>query len=195
MPNLTRRWHKSSIFGPGPRRALDRGQRAIWKARIELYRRAGQLTDGAAHVALALVKRLGTDGRCDPSHTTLAEDASESISTVKRALDALQELGLVWWVRRLIREGWRTEQTSNAYALAIGPTPELAPSTDAQSDRATQKLRFSNRYKPEIQASTIPEGDRIEARMALAAIAARRQAAVLAGLTAKRLTRGAVALA
>ena len=174
MPNPTRRWHKSSIFGEGPRRALNKGQRAIWKARIELYRRAGRLTDGFAHVALALVKRLGTDGRLDPSHTTLAEDAAESVSTVKRALDALQELGLVWWVRRLIREGWRTEQTSNGYALAIGPTPDPAPRTEAQNERATQKLRFSNRYEPQIPASTIPQACIVEARAARAESASLR---------------------
>ena len=35
--------------------------------------RAGRVTDGEAYVGQALLKRLGQDGRCDPSHQTLAK--------------------------------------------------------------------------------------------------------------------------
>jgi hypothetical protein len=70
---ISRRYRRNSIFGDGHRVPLDRERRAVWKARIEMHRRAGRLTDGHAFVALALVRRLGTDGRLDPSHATLAD--------------------------------------------------------------------------------------------------------------------------
>ena len=35
-----RPWHRNSAFGPGPRRPLDRERRVVWKARIEMHRRA-----------------------------------------------------------------------------------------------------------------------------------------------------------
>src|SRR3954453_12720420 len=103
MSNHPRPWHRGSIFGDGHRVPMDREHRAVWKARVEIHRKAGRITDGYSYVALALLKRLGTDGRCDPSHQTLADDSGESVDTVKRALKALHGLSLVEWLRRLIR--------------------------------------------------------------------------------------------
>jgi hypothetical protein len=40
-----------------------------------------------------------------------------SVDTVQRALDRLRSLGLLFWQRRFVRDGWRCEQTSNAYVL------------------------------------------------------------------------------
>lgn len=60
---------------------------------------------------------ISTDGRCDPGHDTLADDAGCCARTVRRGLDALRALGLVMWQRRIVRAGWRTSQTSNAYLL------------------------------------------------------------------------------
>jgi hypothetical protein len=51
--------------------------------------------DGETYVGAALLRRLGQDGRCDPPHQTLADDSGESISTVKRALAAFRDCGLV----------------------------------------------------------------------------------------------------
>jgi DNA-binding transcriptional MocR family regulator len=117
---------------------MDQDRRAVWHARIELHRRAGNLTDGMAYVARALLKRLGQDGQCDPSHETLAADSGESVSTVKRALRALLALGMVSWVRRLVRAGWRCAQTSNQYLLSLGKAPEIrGADCDAQNERET----------------------------------------------------------
>jgi hypothetical protein len=76
-------------------------------------------------VGEALVRRVGTDGQCDPSHATLAQDAACEPRTVQRATDAMRDLGLIRWQRRLVRAGWRTEQTTNAYELV--PTLAAAP--------------------------------------------------------------------
>ena len=133
-----RPWRADSVFGEGPRLPMDQDRRAVWHARIELHRRAGNLTDGMAYVARALLKRLGQDGQCDPSHETLAADSGESVSTVKRALRALLALGMVSWVRRLVRAGWRCAQTSNQYLLSLGKAPEIrGADCDAQNERET----------------------------------------------------------
>lgn len=129
-----RPWHKGSVFGDGPRRPLDADQRRAWLARAELERRASRLTALHVVVGRALLCRLGVDGQCDPSHATLAADAGASESTVRRALAALRDAGLLAWEQRLVRRPWpqggpgasRAEQTSNAYALTL-PTGPIRP--------------------------------------------------------------------
>jgi hypothetical protein len=124
-PHHPRPWHRGSIFGEGPRIPRDREQRAVWKARLGLFRRAGRLTALHVEVGLALLRRLGTDGRCEPAHDTLARDAGCGVRTVQRALAALRDCGLAYWVNRLVRAAWRAEQTSNAYILTLGPAPDF----------------------------------------------------------------------
>ena len=120
MPNPhPRPWHRGSEFGDGLRFPLDRERRAVWKARLDLARRAGRLTALHEKIGLALLRRQGTDGRCDPSHDTIAADVGCCPRTVRTALAALSELGMVKWVNRLVRVGHRTEQTSNAYTLIV----------------------------------------------------------------------------
>jgi hypothetical protein len=109
-----RPYRAGSVFGDGPRRALDRDQRARFTFLLNAHYRASRITPKGEKVGLALLKRLGADGRCDPSHETLAGDASCDEKTVRRALDTLKGLGLVRWVNRLLRDGWRAAQTSNA---------------------------------------------------------------------------------
>jgi len=110
-------WHRGSEYGPGPRRPLDREQRARFRFLLNMHHRVGRLTRAARDVGEALVRRLGADGRCDPTHATLASDAACDARTVRRATASLRDLGLLAWRTRLVRSGWRAEQTSNAYEL------------------------------------------------------------------------------
>ena len=122
--------------------ALDRERRAVWKARLKIHRRAGRITADQCEVAEALLRRLGSNGRCDPSHATLADDSGESINTVKRAMKALANCGMLGWVRRLVRAGQRVVQTSNAYVLTLGEPPKIpANRCEAQSGRAIRPER------------------------------------------------------
>lgn len=97
----------------------------------ELERKARRLIALQVAVGEVLLRRLGTDGRCDPSYATLAKDAKCDPSTVLRALKAV---GLLTWERRLVRCAWpeggpsatRAEQTSNAYELRLPDRP-IAP--------------------------------------------------------------------
>jgi hypothetical protein len=130
MPSLhhPKPWHRGSVFGPGPRVPLDRERRARFRWLLDAHHRAGRLTRAARDVGEALLRRHGTDGRCDPAHATLAADAACCDRTVRRATAALRALGLLRWCNRLIRHagtGWRAEQTSTAYELvpAVAPPP------------------------------------------------------------------------
>jgi hypothetical protein len=189
MSNHPRPWHRGSVFGDGHRVPMDRERRAVWKARVEIHRRAGALTDGGSYVALALLKRLGTDGRCDPSHQTLADDSGESIDTVKRALKALHKLGMIDWLRRVCRAGRRIWQTSNSYILAlcqpVNPVlafaKRLVGRCEGDSARETTKCEI---YKglPKDPADRrvfdVPTEDRLSALAALQEAGRRRAAAL-----------------
>src|SRR3954454_22481547 len=118
-------WHAGSLFTPGPRRPLTRDQRRIWSARLELHRRARDLTALHVEVGRALLRRLGDDGRLDPSHATLADDAGCCERTVREALRRLNRLGLVSWLRRPVRTRDGVRQTSNSYGLHMGEAPAV----------------------------------------------------------------------
>jgi hypothetical protein len=70
---------------------------------------------------------LGENGRCDPSYACLAQDADCSVRTVQRACDAIRDLGLLRWTRRLVRNGPFVEQTSNAFELTPANTAATLP--------------------------------------------------------------------
>ena len=170
MPNAhPRPYHAGSLFGAGPRRPLDREQRARFRYLLNMHRRARHLTPLAEIVGNALVKRLSTDGQCDPAHDTIAADAGCCARTVRRALDALRALGLVVWQRRLVREGWRTSQTSNAYVLvplATANPPEVrALRCGGQTGRETLQKDISTVQQT---AMIVTERERIAAQAALA---------------------------
>jgi hypothetical protein len=122
---------KTGIFGPGPRVPMDRERRAVFKAKLLLQRRPGRLTIAAAAIGRVLIDMLGPDGTLCPSLATIAERARVSVATVKRALAQLRDCGFLLWTRRLTRcaaNGWRTEQDTNAYVLAV-------PACEAHNER------------------------------------------------------------
>ena len=140
-----RPWRRDSVFGDGRRVPLDRERRARFRFLLSAHRRARRLTPTAELVGTALLKRLGADGQCDPSHATLAADVGCSARTVGRATAAMRDLGLLRWDQRLIRADWRAEQTSNAYELVPAPVPAMVlpvPRCGGQNGRATLKERF-----------------------------------------------------
>jgi hypothetical protein len=174
-----RRYRPDSLFGPGPRRRLDREQRARFKFLLNAHARAGRLPAKQKWVGGALLKRLGDDGQCDPSHDTLAADAAVSVRTVKRATVTMRGLGLLRWQHRIVRAGWRTEQTSNAYTLSLTENPP--PRCECQSGRRTVRVLLS---------TTEPPADRVEALAAMAA----RQAVMQERLLKRYAASGGIGL-
>lgn len=184
MPTAHRHpWHRDSLFGDGPRRPLDREQRARFKFLLNAHRRARRLTPHAELVGNALVRRLSVEGRCDPGHDAIANDAGCCARTVRRALDALKALGLVLWQRRIVRDGWRVAQTSNAYVLVPQATTEIRSiCTGGQRVRQTRIKSF---VTAQHAVSDVPPEDRSAAHAALARVAAQRQAALCERLANK----------
>jgi hypothetical protein len=185
MSNAHKRsWHHNSVFGDGPRQPLNRDERARFKFLLNAHHKAGRITRACRDIGLALLKRLGTTGRCDPSHATLAADAGcKTAKTAERATAALKALGLLSWVRRLVRTsatGWRAEQTSNQYCLLPSLTSLNAP---RHCDR--QNVAETNSFDRSKESSFVPLFSDDERAAALAALAERRRV-VLEMLTRAR---------
>jgi hypothetical protein len=151
---------------------LDRNQRARFRFLLNAHRQARRLTRAARDVGGALLKRLGENGHLDPSYRTLARDADCDPRTVGRALTAMRALGLIRWDRRIVRSGWRAEQTSNAYELLTMATePEPLPRSGFRCDgQNARETRFVLIQKPdfevrEAQAALARARQRMEARM------------------------------
>jgi hypothetical protein len=166
-------WHRGSLFGGGPRRRLDRNERARFRYLLKAHTTAGRITPKGEWTGEALLKRVGVDGRCDPSHATRAA-AARGIdpSTVRDALKAMHRCGLVTWQRRIVREGEQVEQTSNAYVLL----PALmAVRCDMESPRPTGLVDISTRLASVQKPDFVSPEARQEARAALNRVASQRQ--------------------
>jgi hypothetical protein len=87
-------------------------------------------------VLLTLHSFRGHGGIAWPSQVTLAERANCDERTVRRALVAAADLGLVSWTERRVRAGWRWIRTSNLYRFVV-PTTAVRPlvSTTEHCDR------------------------------------------------------------
>jgi DNA-binding IclR family transcriptional regulator len=142
---MARRWRKDSEFGPGMRLPMDREQRAVWRARLRLWRRPRGLTLGAVAVGQALLGLLGQDGRLDPSVATLAALARVSAGTAHDALRRLREAGFVIWVRRLTRVGWQAHQISNSYALTVPGVENRPLAHDSRKQRGVHSNLIQKR--------------------------------------------------
>src|SRR5690348_12354056 len=170
MPSLhPRPWRRGSLFGPGPRRPLTRDERARFRFLLRAHARAGRLTPRGEWIGLALLKRLGVDGRCDPAHATLAGDTDCGERTVRRALVLMRALGLLRWQTRLVRAGWRAEQTSNAYELVPSAAALLVPDCGGHSGRGTKRVCTDRAMRIEPDSAEV-----LEARAALALVAEKR---------------------
>jgi hypothetical protein len=121
-----------------------------WTTRIWLEYRAGSLTRAARDVLLTLHTFRGTGGQCWPSHATLADRAKCCIRTVLRALQAAQRLGLVDWVERRVRAGWRWLRSSNIYRFMTPMMPVIAAArpvsnAPALTDSMAAEVRVSKK--------------------------------------------------
>lgn len=94
-----------------------------WTRRVWAEFDGGLLTRAARDVMLTLRTFRGAGGQCWPSHATLANRAACDVRTVQRALAQGRHLGLVDWIERRVRKGWRWLRTSNRYTFQTPETP------------------------------------------------------------------------
>ncbi len=111
-----------------------------WTARCWQEFRAGNLTRASRDVLLTLATYRGPGGVAWPSHDTLAARAGCCVRTVQRALQAARELGLVSWIERRVRAGWRWLRTSNAYRLTT-PLEAVRPGQSRRRVTTGQPVR------------------------------------------------------
>jgi len=184
---------REKIFGYDFGRGMDRNL----KARIEVYARAwswknrkpgqhkGPLTRATFEVLnkLLWVFHNSKSGRCFPSHKAIAEKAGCAVSTVAKALDALEAAGFLTWANRLVRVTFRgipkLIRTSNAYAFHLpqndlgnlSPQRKMAkrPKSDKQGGTLTQDLSYILE-----RMESVDNHDSPGARKALEALAASR---------------------
>lgn len=172
MLNVHRR-RREKVFGPGRAVPLDRNA----KVRVMTLARAlsrptepgkayGELSAKFLSVLEALVWGFhnAATGRCYPSYERIAERAGCARSTVYEAIKALERVGLLSWVNRLVRireigpdlfgkarNRWRVIRTSNAYVL-IDPQARrsrFASKSETRGETADQDLKL----KPPIAAT------------------------------------------
>jgi hypothetical protein len=138
LPNHLRP-RREKIFGEGPRVPLNREAkiriahlaRAL-KHKTERGKHYGVLTGKFVDVLHAMLWLIhdGRSGQCNPSYATIADKAGCAMSTVCEAIKALELVGILSWVNRIVRvrirerdlwgqwtTTWRVLRTSNAYVF------------------------------------------------------------------------------
>lgn len=107
------------------------------KARIRAAFLARDITHHGYIIAETLLGMLGRDGRCDPTHSTLAALARSSERTVRRVLNTLRDLGILDWINTVLPTAQGRRQTSNNYLWTPDrkPLSEQPHTPDGQTGR------------------------------------------------------------
>jgi DNA-binding MarR family transcriptional regulator len=141
------RYRRGSVFVMDPRAhstPLDRNQRAKILAQAEAIerrtkvkgRRSGVLGLTGLAVLRALVLQYN-NGICNPSYSELQRRTGFCRQTIARALRALEAVGLIRVVRRLVRKVVdgivRVVQGTNLYAFQVGGLLNIGPLPIARS--------------------------------------------------------------
>lgn len=164
-------WRATSLFGCGPRVPLNRDQRGIITQRLRSFRLRREITALHEQVGLELLRLLGADGRLDPSQATLAARTGCCERTVSTALRRFRALGLLEWVRRLVRLGQQVRQTSNAYTFRLSEPAPAVIHCDRKLCREAILLKVSPAVPRLLE-------DRAAALAALQAVSQRREVAI-----------------
>jgi hypothetical protein len=161
------RFHKECVFGPGRPEKRTKRQVATYAEAIKRHTARGNLTVCWAFVLYALPSWFNwKDGRCDPSHETIADQVDLSVKTVQRAFAMAKRLGLIGWDQRKVEtKGGEICQVTNQYRIL----PGLAEPTDAPKVAPPSRERPSIRIK-ESESGCSDSTNPIE--KALAALAA-----------------------
>ncbi len=153
---------REKVFGAGRPRRMDRNAKArlMTLARALMRRREkGKAYGPVTAKMLAVLEALawqfhnaGT-GACFPSYARIAAAASCARSTAQAAVAALEAIGLLSWVNRLVRRRehgpagwrWRVMRTSNGYQLVDPREPARPSNTETRSETTIQDHSFGNK--------------------------------------------------
>ena len=148
---------------------LDRNDKAriIYLAeKIEIRtkakgRKAGAIGQGGLQVLRCLLHQFHNTatGQCDPGYTAIQARTGMCRAAVAEAIKRLEDTGIICVMRRLVRNGWRVVQATNAY-LFPASTPVHPPSLDNREEPPV-KILFPYR-RPRAQF-TLPLSKALEA--------------------------------
>lgn len=129
-----------------------------------------QATPAFQIILEVLLSFVGRDGRCDPSHATIARASGFHVSTVREALAFWKRVGVLDWDRRKLSIG---VQTTSQFRFSVLPADALAhlPARPFRDKKASKNLLLPSmvsRSNPLPQP--VPLMDQAEARADLAAI-------------------------
>lgn len=82
-------------------------------------------------VYMCLAARINGDHEAWPSHALIGREAGIGVTSVKKGLQELKDLGLVSWERRLMPDG---SQTSNRYHVNVQLPEDRKPKVDPPAD-------------------------------------------------------------
>jgi hypothetical protein len=163
---------REKVFGAGRPRPMDRNAKArlMTLARALMRRREkGKAYGPVTAKTLAVLEALawtfhnaGT-GLCFPSYERLAEAAGCARSTAQAAVAALEKLGLLSWVNRLVRRRehgpagwrWRVMRTSNGYRLTDPREPARPSNTERRLETTIQVHSFDKTGSQKDQATLL----------------------------------------
>jgi hypothetical protein len=103
---------REKVFGDGPRIPLEREAKVrimhlarALKHKTEPGKHYGVLTGKFVDVLHAMLWLIhdGRSGQCNPSYATIADKAGCAMSTVCEAIKALEAVGILSWVNRIVR--------------------------------------------------------------------------------------------
>ena len=114
-------------------------------------RKAGAIGQGGLQVLRCLLHQFHntSTGQCDPGYTAIQARTGMCRAAVAEAIKRLEATGIICVMRRLVRNGWRVVQTTNAY-LFPASTPVHPPSLDNREQPPVQILYPYKRPRPQI---------------------------------------------
>lgn len=121
-----------ALLDPAARRRLHDRLRQLAERR--------QINRSTLLVGSVLVELSRITGAVFPTLATIARRAFCVVRTVQRALAQLRDLGVLTWIRRIVRlPDGRGVQTSNSYVLEAPPAPSAPPQ---EQSRPVEPLRL-----------------------------------------------------
>jgi hypothetical protein len=145
---------------------LDRNDKAriIYTAeKIELRTKAkGKKSGAIGQSGLQVLRCLlfgfhnSATGRCDPGYTQARTGLCRE--AVAEAIKRLEATGIICALRRLVRDGWRVVQATNAYIFPAS-TPVHPPSLD---NREEPPVQFSFPYRRPSPLLSVPFSKALE---------------------------------
>lgn len=152
---------------------LDRNDKAriIYTAeKLELRTKAkgkksGALGQSGLQVLRCLLFQFhnASTGQCDPGYTAIQGRTGLCRQVIADAIKRLEATGIVCALRRVVRDGWRVVQATNAY-LFLASTPVHPPSLDNREQPPVQTFIPFERLTGSLREALNALGERISAK-------------------------------